>query len=478
MKMSKAERLHPGAVLENLIKSLTSFVKATIGSLVAITFIPIGKEWIIAGFILIVVLYIVVAILRWLRFSYHVYNEELRIQQGVFLRKKTYIPLERIQSIQRSSGVVQRIFGLVNLEIQTAGANKEAEAFLPALREDQAQSLQDKLQRSRVVKENQEEAKTENVKVQKISPRELLIAGASSNGIGIILLGLVAILSQINQFIQDEDIYIIIGQHITSYIEKGIWAGLVGLTLIILLAWIASFLGAIISIAGFTLSRYSDRILIERGLLRRKQINIPIKKIQAVKIVEGILKEPFGFASLHIVSAGHGDSSASNVLIFPLLEKKEIQSFFREFLPEFNLESDLRQLAKASHVRYRIILTIPAFLLVLPLIITFKYGFIALIIPLLAYMLGVKKYHDAGWKFAGNQLTLRWRGLGLVTALIKKQRLQIFESQQNPLQKRKDLYSFNIKIASNLAPAKMGLVGIDLEDRNEIWELLSVNNFQ
>ena len=119
--MSEPERLHPVAVLEYLVKNIRSLIEILLPGSVVLFGSPLRREWIIAFIVLLLGLYIGFAVLYWLRYHYYVYNDELRVEYGVFTRKKTYIPLERIQSVELSAGVVQRIFGLVKLEVQTAG---------------------------------------------------------------------------------------------------------------------------------------------------------------------------------------------------------------------------------------------------------------------------------------------------------------------------------------------------------------------
>ncbi|HZK44458.1 MAG TPA: PH domain-containing protein [Syntrophomonadaceae bacterium] len=477
--MSNPMRLHPAAVLENLIKNLKAFIQSFIGISVIIVASPIRKEWILGVGALIVFLYIIFAILSWLRFSYEIYGDELRIEQGIFSRHKTYIPLERIQSISLSAGVVQRMFGLVKLEVQTAGGSSQAEASLAAITKDQAQNLEANLQVTRKNKPLNEESDSEPAEEKKLSTKQLLIAASTSNGLGVILLGLMAVLSQVNQFIPDDDIYTLIGQYLASYASEGILIWIIGFSSLLLIAWIASIIGTIISIGGFNLTRYSDRILVGRGLLEKRQINIPVRRIQAVKIAEGILRQPFGLVTIHIVSVGHGDKSATDTLIFPLLPKREAKNFLQTFLPEFEVETKFTPLSKAAKNRYRMILTIPALIITLPLIIIFKYGFLALLLPLGAYCLGIKQYNDAGWQITDNQLTIRFRNLGLVTTSLKRQRIQSFQLQQNPLQKRKGLKAFNIQIASNIGGTTLSLKGINSEDGDQImnWLLMPLHLF-
>lgn len=466
--MYKPKRLHPAAVIENLIKNISSFIQFLIGSSVAIFASPLSKVWIIGILLGGLGLYIIFAIISWLRFTYYIYNDELRIEQGILARHKTYIPLERIQSVQISAGIVQRIFGLVKLEVQTAGGNRQAEASLSAITKAQALELQEQL-RINTIREALLESQTSPSNIEKkLETKELFIAATTSNGIGVVLVGGIALLSQINQFIPDEDLFTRLGKYIISHAGEGILVYVMGFFFILLIAWLLSIIGTIITTGGFKITRFEDRLLIERGLIEKRQINIPLKRIQAVKIVEGILRQPFGLATIHVVNAGHGDKSSTDTLIFPLLPAKEIADFLETFLPEFELAEDYTPLAKGAQNRYRMIFTIPALLMVLPAIIFIKHGFVFLLLPLVAYFWGIKQYRDAGWQIIGDQIAVRYRVFGLNTFLVKRIKVQSIELQQNPLQKRRNLKAFVIRIASSVGGTKISLKGIDEEDGDKI----------
>src|SRR5690625_7223701 len=72
--------------------------------------------------LLFLVVTIITSILSWLRFTYRVEENELRIEQGVFIRKKRYVPINRIHKIDFTANVVHRISGLVKIQIDTACA--------------------------------------------------------------------------------------------------------------------------------------------------------------------------------------------------------------------------------------------------------------------------------------------------------------------------------------------------------------------
>lgn len=127
--MNELKRQHVAAIFINLTKGL--FQLAIPFAIVA--FLQ-GILWIffigIAGLILLMGLF---SWINWLKFRYRLEDGELYVEQGLFVKKKRYIQKKRIQAINISAGVLQRIFGLVKVNIDTAGGGMEAEAEFSAV---------------------------------------------------------------------------------------------------------------------------------------------------------------------------------------------------------------------------------------------------------------------------------------------------------------------------------------------------------
>lgn len=83
-------------------------------------------------------------ILGWFRFKYQLLEDEIHIHKGIFVQKKLYIHKNRVQVTEISAGIIQRIFGLVSLTIQTAGGGSER-AVLSALDAETARTIVDVL---------------------------------------------------------------------------------------------------------------------------------------------------------------------------------------------------------------------------------------------------------------------------------------------------------------------------------------------
>src|SRR5690625_2305758 len=95
--LSKPQRLHPGAMFFNLVQLLKEMILG-----LGIGLIFTLKESIFFFFIFaaaFLILLLVYSVVSWWRFTYRVEDNELRIEQGIFIRKKRYISINRIHKI-------------------------------------------------------------------------------------------------------------------------------------------------------------------------------------------------------------------------------------------------------------------------------------------------------------------------------------------------------------------------------------------
>lgn len=96
----------------------------------------------------------------WAKLSYKYYKYELtengfKKESGVIYKKYVTIPYDRIQNIDINRGIISRMLGLSDLQIQTAGFSAVmgnnmargigAEGRLPALSKDTAEQLREEL---------------------------------------------------------------------------------------------------------------------------------------------------------------------------------------------------------------------------------------------------------------------------------------------------------------------------------------------
>ena len=72
---------------------------------------------------------------------YEVRKDEIDIQRGIIIVRRTLIPMVRVQHVDMERGPVLRYFGLATLRISTAATNHR----IPALSRDKAAELRDEI---------------------------------------------------------------------------------------------------------------------------------------------------------------------------------------------------------------------------------------------------------------------------------------------------------------------------------------------
>ncbi len=104
---------------------------------------PLWIFWIslILVFIETIVTVVIVPKLRWKRWRYEVHEHEIDIQQGVFVVKRTLVPMKRVQHVDTKQGPILRAYRLATVTIFTAATVHE----IPALDIDEADELRDRI---------------------------------------------------------------------------------------------------------------------------------------------------------------------------------------------------------------------------------------------------------------------------------------------------------------------------------------------
>lgn len=79
--------------------------------------------------------------LRWVRWRYAVYEDEIDIYRGIIVRKRIVVPLIRVQYTDTSQGPLLRAFKLADVNVSTAGG----EQSIPGLKLEDADALRDRV---------------------------------------------------------------------------------------------------------------------------------------------------------------------------------------------------------------------------------------------------------------------------------------------------------------------------------------------
>lgn len=419
-------------------------------------------------------------IFSWLLFTYRIDGSELHIRKGIFVRKDLYLSKDRIQVIDITEGIIQRIFGLVKVEIKTAGSGT-AGATIRAMTLEEAEQLRTELRKEQNKVEPQEEAEVSQASAStaeqnqildewRISQKDLVMAALTSGNFGLIASILGAVVGQMDVFINEENI---------AYLVEKL-PGFNNFTLILtiaavvfLISWVLSFIGIIFKYGDFKVMKTEKELLVTSGLLERRHSTIPYNRIQAVRFVEGLLRQPLGYGMVYVESAGFEvDQKERSIVVVPYIAKDELESFFGRFLQDYKVsEMDVKPPQRAFY-RY---LRRPNYMLLLILAVLalfWEYWWLPSILIIPFTYLGYLQYRDAGFSLNSKMMILSYRKLARTTAYVLRKRIQVMDERVNPFQDYQDLATLQVTAASGAKGIEFRIHDLDKDNLRVLREWL------
>lgn len=429
---------------------------------------------------LLLIIFFVTGIIKWKRYVYWFEDNELRIEYGLFVKKKRYIPFDRIQSLDYTEGILHRPFNLVKVNVETAGgsASVKAEAELTAITKDAAAIIEKEMADAKRrkafdgdVEDGEESYEAEEAplvrKVFKMSGKDLIILATTSGGIGLIISGAAVFLSQFADILPFDRMY----EGLSVFIKSGIFLVAFIVFVILLIIWGISVAMTFLAYYGFTVQVENEDIVITRGLLEKKRITVPLNRVQSVRVIENPFRQLFGYANVVIDSAGGGvaqDSARINLL--PLVKKKKAFAPLQELFPELSFEAPTKKLpsrSKGFYYRVHFIWMIPV--IALCAYYFFPYGLFSLaIIPAVIFM-GVWRKRSAAYEIRGNQLTMRFREVSMQTAYMMRKRIQSMEVKQNYFHRKSNVATVSAAVKSGMTAFKAQVRHMEVEEAEKIF---------
>ena len=325
-------RMHPAGILIEALRSLREMAIPLVIAIVVGAGAGSSRGLIygVAGLVLV----IVTGLVRWYTTSWSLDGSALHLRTGLLSRNEKVIPRERISSLDTTQGPLQRVFGVLELRVQTPGGGRHAEIVLRAVSRRDAETLR------RALGHAAEAAPTPDARLR-LTPGTLLVAALTAPQLGVLLPIAGGIAAA--------------GQDVMGNVSRQTFDGLpdtAGQWLlvaagVIALAWLLSIAGAVVTFAGFEVVRDGDRLRTRSGLFARRAATLPLSRVQGVRMVEGLLREPFGLATLRVETAGYAGQGAVTQTLFPLVRRRDAAAVIDRFVPALAGSLDALQPAPA-----------------------------------------------------------------------------------------------------------------------------------
>lgn len=396
------------------------------------------------------------SVVRYLRFSWRVEEDALVIEQGLFQRQRRVIPLERIQSVDLSRNLRHRVFGVVEVRVEAIGGSS-TEGRLDALDTALAGDLRRVLLREQGRAGSGETgpgAPTEGVDIEhsgpepsesvlaRVGPRRLVAAGLTGGRVGVVA-ALLGFLQQVFAERLDE---------LLARVPQML--GLRGLLAVVVIAVLGAFLlsiaATVVAYWNFTLTRQGRTLRIRRGLLEQRLETLPLRRIQALRVEENLLRRVLGLATVKADIAGRsGNEGRDTGLLLPLGSRAAAFTLVERILEEPGM-ADVALTPMPARARVRRFIRAGlavAVVVVAALAVVGPVGWWALALAVIALPAADLAYRALGHAEPEGYVLARAGLLVRRTAFVPEHRLQTLALTATPLQRRRRLATLELQIA-------------------------------
>ena len=413
------------------------------------------------GGIAFVVVIATAALLSYLFFRYQIREDSILIRQGVIKKKQLDIKFERIQGINTKQNPVYRALGLVTISFDTAGS-AASEGNLPAVTREFANALRERIGNKTTEQATDDSATISPAEVLlKLDWRDMIRIGLADRRALIVFAFIGPLFEQM-----ESEIELFVESTIDSAAFGGLQLGVgTGALIVVSIFVVLALLFAGISIAiaflrfhNFELSLDGRTLRSHGGLLTRHEHSMDLEKIQTLRLQQGILQSGlrrFKMTARQAISGGRRRSR--KMFEIPVVTTNQAGELRARLLaPEGGtLTQDPRsdQFAAISpyYMRSRILFigVIPAIILTAALWANAgAFSLVALIWPPLVGLVSWRSWKRAGYLHDDHEIVRRSGLLGYRTVGLLFRKVQRVTISQSRYQRRKDLASLQLHMAS------------------------------
>jgi putative membrane protein len=477
-------RLHPTTLLFELAKHAKRFALPALLVLVGLSRssggyggnfgrVPSGWEvWLLVPLVPAVL----ISIARYLSFRLCYEPHELVIRSGLIFRNERHIPYSRIQNVDAIQNPVHRLFGVVEVRLETGGG-KEEEARLSVLPKAAFEEMRRRVfvGRSLTSAEAVEargagsdpaaDATTEEAPrgetLVHLSLRELLLCGFLENR-GMVLIGATmgvawesGVMNRLSGILFERAGVTGRGffrNLIRRFLEDGqlpwgqLGIGLAGFIFFLVMVRVISMIWGFVRLYDFRLTRVGEDLRSEYGLFTKVAATIPIRRVQTITFGTGPFHRWLGRATVRVATAGGGgkrqgdkSNTRGRERLAPLIRREALPHLLQQVVPGFDLDTvnwqPLHPRAFARAVKPMLVfsgfITLGAALLI-------GWGAIGVaMIALLWSNINARQYvAHLGWAEGDEVVMLRSGWIWQQTTLARVNKIQAVTMRESPFDRR------------------------------------------
>ena len=480
-------QLHPASVLVNLIPQIWRTIRGAWPILLALV-LGAGAGMQIFDLSLILMFFALAfgrTFVHFLTLRYRIHGGRFEVRFGLLNRQARDLDPVRIQNISLERNLFQRLAGLVEVRVETAG-DAGTHGLLSALSMEAAHQLRAELQS--LVREargaQEPDAPTDPGVASADAPDApegpaLLRAGVAeliAYGLSRRTVGTVAVLTAVG--------FELLSRMGPEGAEQIAWLQsqphVLGAAFLLAFAgsWGWSAGTAVFRHWGYTLARQGDRLVSTEGLTTTRRVEIPLRKVQVVQALEPWLRRAMGYGTVLIETAalGFADGQARQAEgVIPMVEKDALPGVLGAVLPSAGVDPWAVELQPAApRALYRAIVSrlirygvLASF--VVAVARADSWSFLAFAAVPLALPLGWMDWRWQGWLVTPTAVVARRGFLRKRTWVVARDKLQSVQVTQTLLMRWHRLGRVDVRVAGSI----ISLPDIRLTDAQAVFDDLA-----
>ena len=411
-----------------------------------------GNYTVMSVVIAAVVAIIILAIVKWNKKTYDLEDEIMYIKYGIFMLHERTVPFSQVQSADISSSVVQRLFNVCKLEIDTARGDEKPEISI-FLSKEEALRVKNIIFKGNENNGEFQFMEERNIKKFTTSLKDLFMMATISGRVlagFFIIIGVYFKIDDIapNELKRRAQVFsedVIKGVYVTSSTKYRVAL----IFIILLILWMISIIATIIKYYKFTVIRKEDNIKLSYGFFDKKEVTIPVKRIQSLIIVKGVIKKSLGYFSLNVETIGYGKDKDGNTMICPSCKRKVLNKFLEDILPEMNTTYDLMKSPLRALTGFLLFRLLCDCIVMSIIAINIPRGYyVFLLVPILIVWNCIR-FRDNGLYYSNDFIVMRYRVLARKTVIIRGKCILSIDKVQNSFQKRIAIAKYKVTIAGD-----------------------------
>lgn len=316
----------------------------------------------------IVALSVVSSVITWRTRTWELTDAGIMLRSGLVTSKQLQVPYEHIHTVNMSSNLVERVLGLMTLDLDTGAASSEGEATrIRGLQAGMAEALREELFRRKAAmladqgldarvaaadaSAEADDGASPTAPVPSpdacytLTTAQLVFAALTEARVVAQAAAFLILIVQGINLLQESalvNLSDVAGDIAVLPVALLVGAVALLLALALVVGFAVSFVMSLIGFAGYRAERAGGRISVERGLLSRTSHTVALERIQSISIRQGIIRQLIGYAEVRasVVGAiGSSDetSTADGVVLHPFIRLTEVDAFLASIAPDFSV---------------------------------------------------------------------------------------------------------------------------------------------